>query len=60
MNRKKLIEDRFIIEMNEKIGQGQFGEVYRAYDRQNPGEILCVKVIRINHLNSEHRMMEII
>lgn len=46
----KLIDNRFLIDTSELIGEGSIGKVYRAYDYYNHNAFLCCKMVEINKI----------
>lgn len=44
---KRLEGTPYLISEEEKLGKGTYGEVYRAYNRDNPSEQLVVKIISL-------------
>jgi hypothetical protein len=57
----KKVGDRFVVNMDEKLGEGNFGQVYMAYDSQNQsGRALCVKLIPVNTLNENPAQKKVI
>ena len=56
MHGAQLIADRF--ELSDKLGEGGFGEVYRALDRET-GEWVAVKILRGAAGEAEQRRFEV-
>ena len=57
----KKVGDRFVVDMDEKLGEGNFGEVFMAYDSLNQsGQALCVKLIPVNALNENPAQKKVI
>jgi serine/threonine-protein kinase ULK/ATG1 len=51
---KKLQGTPYFISEDEKLGKGSYGEVYMAYDKDNPNEQLVAKIIDLHQAHNLH------
>jgi serine/threonine protein kinase len=51
---KKLQGTPYYISEDEKLGKGSYGEVFKAYSKDNPGEPLVAKIINLHESHNLH------
>jgi hypothetical protein len=51
---KKLQGTPYYISEDEKLGKGSYGEVYKAYSKDNPGQPLVAKIINLHESHNLH------
>lgn len=51
---KRLQGTPYYISEDEKIGRGSYGEVYKAYNKDNPSQQLAAKIIDIHNSQNLH------